>query len=176
MTLDLWSSGWYGYDGAGDIHWIGNTSYVYDDLQQLRTASNAVGTSFNATTTNYDAFGNILPTTQSFCGNNIRCGGSTSLARKVDSAHNHYTDMTYDPKQPLSWSLYFYARNNPINEVDPIGLAGVEATCAPLRLALWQSGERQNAHRRTRRTSPLAEDFADGHSSERRQRRRRLVS
>jgi hypothetical protein len=24
------------------------------------------------------------------------CGSSTSLTRKIDSAHNHYTDMTYD--------------------------------------------------------------------------------
>lgn len=95
-TLDLWSTGWYEYDGAGNIKWIGNTSYVYDDLEQLRTATNAVGTSFNATTTNYDAFGNILSTTQSYCGNNIRCGSTTSLTRSVDSAHNHYTDMTYD--------------------------------------------------------------------------------
>jgi RHS repeat-associated protein len=95
-TADLWSTGTYQYDGAGNIKSIGNTAYVYDDLQQLRTTVNAIGSSFNATTTNYDAFGNILSTTQSFCGSGIRCGSSTSLARKTDTSHNHYTDMTYD--------------------------------------------------------------------------------
>ena len=95
-TSELWSSGIYQYDGAGNIKQIGNTAYVYDDLQQLKSTVNGVGNTFNATTTNYDAFGNILSTTQSFCGSTGRCGSSTALARKTDTTHNHYTDMTYD--------------------------------------------------------------------------------
>src|SRR5438270_6024585 len=73
-------------------------TYVYDALQQFRTASTPnTDLSFNATTTNYDAFGNILSTTQSYCGaSRLRCGSSTSLARKVDSTTNHYLDSTYD--------------------------------------------------------------------------------
>jgi RHS repeat-associated protein len=98
-TSDLWSTGTYQFDGAGNIKTIGNTSYVYDDLQQLHTTANlnALGSLVNATSTNFDPFGNILSTTQSYCGaSRMPCGSSTSLTRKVYSAHNHYTDMTYD--------------------------------------------------------------------------------
>src|SRR5262249_54520867 len=55
--VPLLSTGNYGYDGAGNIKQIGNTSYSYDLFNRLVTTTTTGGTAYNWSANGYDTFG-----------------------------------------------------------------------------------------------------------------------
>jgi RHS repeat-associated protein len=87
----LWNSGYYGYDGSGNVIKVGQGYYLYDGVSRLVTANvetNALNNanpaldSFSYQTTAYDAFGNIQ--------------GFSTNSTPTDPATNHLSGSTYD--------------------------------------------------------------------------------
>jgi len=97
---ELWSSGDYSYDGAGNVTRIGTTDYTYDGLGRLTGWKASMSeTSYNTTTVGYDRFGNPLFSVSKGCGNasgQTVCWGSGFVVRQLHGTSNHYVDFTYD--------------------------------------------------------------------------------
>lgn len=87
----LWSSGAYGYDGAGNIKAIGTETYVYDSLGRV-VQGNLPGSSQSYS---YDNFGNIQSVTT----------GTSLVNTPTSTATNHLTGGGYDAAGNLiSWN------------------------------------------------------------------------
>ena len=97
---ELWSTGNYAYDGAGNIKTMGQTSYRYDAFQRLLQSMTVTPLGKSTMTDyGYDSFGNRLYETGRTCtaaNGRITCGSPTYVARSVTGTTNHYADATYD--------------------------------------------------------------------------------
>jgi RHS repeat-associated protein len=103
-TGNLWYTGTYAYDGAGNITQIGHGYYTYDLASRLvgsQVETNAIDNSnpasntLNSQNVTYDAFGNI----QQFVTNSILEATPTSATA------NHLTSSTYDASgNLLTWN------------------------------------------------------------------------
>ncbi len=90
-STTLWSSGAYGYDGAGNIKSIGTATYVYDSLGRI-VQGNLPGSSQSYS---YDNFGNIQSVTT----------GASLVNTPTSSATNRLTGGGYDAAGNLtSWN------------------------------------------------------------------------
>lgn len=63
-----WTSGTYGYDGAGNIAVVGANQYYYDALTRLVRGSVVAGVTMHTQSYEYDAFGNIENNTTDVSG------------------------------------------------------------------------------------------------------------
>jgi YD repeat-containing protein len=97
---ELWSTGVYGYDGAGNISKKGTTTYRYDAFQRLTGWTDAPTGSLATANIVYDELGNQLYTTGRSCtrGSNglFSCADNSVLANVVAGTTNHFTTLTYD--------------------------------------------------------------------------------
>ena len=59
----LWSTGAYAYDGAGNIHRIGQQHFRYDRMSRLVSGQVQVGAAIRTQTVTYDDFGNVTSLT-----------------------------------------------------------------------------------------------------------------
>ncbi|MCU1347927.1 MAG: repeat protein [Acidobacteria bacterium] len=98
-----WTSGVYGYDGAGNITQMGTRRYVYDAVNRLVSeGENVTSTGAKRSLTSlfgYDVFGNM--TSQSTAIFSIGPGGADTSTRAtqtiaVDAATNRLQAATYD--------------------------------------------------------------------------------
>jgi RHS repeat-associated protein len=97
----LWTTGDYGYDGTGNITRLGNATYGYDAFGRLASMTTTAGAAYTSEFRTYDAFGNFLHSTYSFCaanpdGTRGPCGTTSVLPLPVTGTTNHYDDLTYD--------------------------------------------------------------------------------
>jgi len=97
----LWGSGQYGYDGAGNIKQIGSTSYRYDPYQRLTGWTlNSSGGGYTDTYRSYDSFGNFLSSGYRGCGAALNglmnCFTTSVLANEVVGTTNRYKTQTHD--------------------------------------------------------------------------------
>ncbi|HEY7214041.1 MAG TPA: RHS repeat-associated core domain-containing protein, partial [Thermoanaerobaculia bacterium] len=104
----LWATGAYGYDGAGNVKAIGTHTFAYDKVSRLKSANLYLEPTGSATLRTqaytYDAFGNI----QSI-------GGSSARNTPTSSATNRLTSGGYDAAGNLtSWNGNTY-RYDPFN-------------------------------------------------------------
>ena len=70
----------------------------------------------------------------------------------------------WDPRNPQSWNMYAYVRNNPTNRIDPTGRCGEEATLIGPKLPCAQSSKPQPQDSRTpaQGQEPGTQEFPDG--------------
>ena len=95
---ELWSTGTYDFDGAGNIRKRGMTSYVYDAFQRLAGWHDAFADgAYASTRIGYDSFGNPSYSATQTCGTGgTRCAGDMFLPQAIDGTTNRYADHTYD--------------------------------------------------------------------------------
>lgn len=97
---ELWSSGTYDYDGAGNIKTIGQTAYAYDPFGRLTAWTATSGSSATTVTRTMDPFGNELTSSSRFCGpagSFFQCtDGASAPPRVIDETTNRYADTVYD--------------------------------------------------------------------------------
>ena len=106
--------------------------YHRDHVESTRVLSDAGGA--EAAKYEYEAFGEVISSTGS--GENDRQFGAHQLdpesdllymgARYYDPAVSRFSQpdsIVPEPDDPQSWNRYSYARNNPVNRVDPTGHA-----------------------------------------------------
>jgi RHS repeat-associated protein len=97
----LWTTGAYGYDGAGNIKQIDRTTYSYDQFERLHewTVTSA-DDSFVTNTVKFDPFGNYLSTGVRSCSSPAaavqRCFSSSAQEYAVAGTTNHYQAYSYD--------------------------------------------------------------------------------
>ena len=112
-TSNNWTSGTYGYDGAGNVTAIGGSTFTYDAVSRLTASSVKIGVVAGTGTTatqavTYDTFGNITAMTTS---------GAGSLNLGTSATTNRMTYATYDTMGSMtSW-------NGNIYEYDAFGMA-----------------------------------------------------
>jgi tetratricopeptide (TPR) repeat protein len=84
-----WSTGAYGYDGAGNVKAIGTHTFIYDKVSRLKTGNLYLepngSTTLRTQTYTFDAFGNILAV-----------GGNGAHNTPTTSATNHLSSGNYD--------------------------------------------------------------------------------
>jgi RHS repeat-associated protein len=78
---EVWNSGAYAYDGAGNVVKIGTNTYRYDSARRLKEYLPEAG---GAQTFSYDSFGNIKRIDFTPAG-----GGTISRVIPIDAASNH---------------------------------------------------------------------------------------
>lgn len=97
---ELWSTGLYEYDGAGNIRKQGTTSYRYDAFQRLAGWNDAAPGALAMSNIAYDEVGNQLHTSQQFCGTAadgvLRCSMTSILSNELVGTTNHYATHSYD--------------------------------------------------------------------------------
>ncbi|HYE86702.1 MAG TPA: RHS repeat-associated core domain-containing protein, partial [Vicinamibacterales bacterium] len=88
----------------------------------------------------YSAFGRGLTTAASNTHEQLEFTGHERDSYQLDYMHARYYDpmlgrfLSVDPgkdwdlRQPQSWNMYSYVRNNPINRIDPTGRCGEDAS------------------------------------------------
>lgn len=106
-----WTTGEYGYDGAGNITKIGNTAYAYDAFSRLKSWKQTfAGGAYDSTVLGLDTFGNYLYTTVAGCGPPINgkphCSTTTFLPLELTGTTNHYAAATYDQAGNTTTDLY----------------------------------------------------------------------
>lgn len=95
--VQLWSSGAYVYDGAGDITAIGADSYAYDRVRRVTSAA----TSGHAQAFTYDAFGNLTTITTD----------GTTLDANIDVATNRMLSSSTSAAGATAVAVYDAAGN-----------------------------------------------------------------
>ncbi|HEY0143199.1 MAG TPA: RHS repeat-associated core domain-containing protein [Thermoanaerobaculia bacterium] len=89
---EIWSTGIYEFDGAGNIRKRGATTYVYDAFQRLAGWGEALAAGATANTrVVYDPFGNLLHTAvQSCAAGGWPCATDMLLSPRIAGTTNHY--------------------------------------------------------------------------------------
>ena len=135
IDLQLWTSGTYAYDGAGNIKGIGSDDYSYDELNRLVTAEAHTATIQYSMVYGYDAFGNMTNHTKSTVG-----GGMQQLQQQtfqIDIDTNRLVAMQPDAgAQPVA-----YAYDASGNMTEEPGRAYVYDEQGRM-IEVWVSGER----------------------------------
>jgi RHS repeat-associated protein len=103
-----WSTGSYGYDGAGNVKAIGTHTFTYDLVSRLKAGTLYLEPTNSVTqrtqTYTYDAFGNMLT-----------IGGSSARNTPTSAATNRLTSGTYDAGGNLTgWNGNTY-KYDPLN-------------------------------------------------------------
>jgi RHS repeat-associated protein len=116
LNGSTWTPSFYGYDGHGNVRFLTSSAAAVTDTYQ------------------YDAFGRLIAITGATANNFDYSGeqfdGNVGLYNLRARYYNQATGrfLSRDPVEGvkccgLSWNPYIYVKDNPINAVDPRGLA-----------------------------------------------------
>ena len=127
-----WAPSFYGYDGHGNVRFLGNTAGAVTDTYQ------------------FDAFGNQIAssgtTPNSFLYSGEQFDSSTNLYELRDRWYRPTVGrfITRDPVEgmqcsPLSYNPYIYGSDDPVDRIDPTGRAGVLDYSRTLQIGVFAS-------------------------------------
>jgi len=89
-----WSTGTYGYDGAGNVHRIGTQDFRYDRLSRMVSGEVLTGAQTHTQTATFDAYGNLIQLVNDGSAQSIPVNAATNRITLAGSSYDEGGNLT----------------------------------------------------------------------------------